>query len=135
MTRPRALLSLAVGAFAAGMSALAVLQQEAFETGRFDVGNLTQAVWSTAHGRFLEMTDLQGVQFSRLGAHFDPLVALLVPPGDPVALAAAVRRLARDRVLADAIGAAGRETYAARASEAVLGVRWRALLERAIAGA
>ncbi len=79
MTRPRALLSLAVGAFAAGMSALAVLQQEAFETGRFDVGNLTQAVWSTAHGRFLEMTDLQGVQFSRLGAHFDPLVALLVP--------------------------------------------------------
>ena len=61
--------------------------------------------------------------------------ALLVPPGDPVALAAAVRRLAGDRVLADAIGAAGRETYAARASEAVLGVRWRALLERAIAGA
>ena len=79
MTRPRALLSLAVGAFAAGMSALAVLQQQAFETGRFDVGNLTQAVWSTAHGRFLEMTDLQGTQFSRLGAHFDPLVALLAP--------------------------------------------------------
>ena len=79
MTRPRALLSLAVCAFAAGMSALAMLQQQAFETGRFDVGNLTQAVWSTAHGRFLEMTDLQGVQFSRLGAHFDPLVALLAP--------------------------------------------------------
>jgi len=79
VTRPRALLSLAVCAFAAGMSALAMLQQQAFETGRFDVGNLTQAVWSTAHGRFLEMTDLQGVQFSRLGAHFDPLVALLAP--------------------------------------------------------
>ena len=60
--------------------------------------------------------------------------ALLVPPGDPVALAAAVRRLATDRVLADAIGAAGRATYEARASEAVLGARWRALLERAIAG-
>ncbi len=60
--------------------------------------------------------------------------ALLVPPGDPVALAAAVRRLAADRVLADAIGAAGRGTYEARASEAVLGARWRALLERAIAG-
>ena len=79
MTRPRALLSLAVCAFAAGMSALAVLQQQAFETGRFDVGNLTQAVWSTAHGRFLEVTDLQGHQISRLGAHFDPLVALLAP--------------------------------------------------------
>ena len=61
------------------MSALAVLQQRAFSTGRFDVGNLTQAVWSTAHGRFLEMTDLQGEQISRLGAHFDPLVALLAP--------------------------------------------------------
>ena len=60
--------------------------------------------------------------------------ALLVPPGDPVALAAAVRRLATDRALADAIGAAGRATYEARASEAVLGARWRALLERAIAG-
>jgi len=61
------------------MSALAVLQQRAFETGRFDVGNLTQAVWSTAHGRILEITDLQGDQISRLGAHFDPLVALLAP--------------------------------------------------------
>jgi uncharacterized membrane protein len=79
VTRPRALLWLAVAAFAAGMSALSVLQQRAFETGRFDVGNLTQAVWSTAHGRFLEVTDLQGDQISRLGAHFDPLVALLTP--------------------------------------------------------
>ena len=74
MTRPRALLSLAVCAFAAGMSALAMLQQQAFETGRFDVGNLTQALWSTAHGRFLEMTDLQGVQFSRLGARWRALL-------------------------------------------------------------
>ena len=61
------------------MSALAVLQQRAFETGRFDVGNLTQAVWSTAHGRVLEITDLEGDQISRLGAHFDPLIVLLAP--------------------------------------------------------
>ncbi len=61
------------------MSALAVLQQRAFETGRFDVGNLTQVVWSTAHGRFLEMTDIHGDQISRLGAHFDPIVVALVP--------------------------------------------------------
>ena len=61
------------------MSSLAVLQQRAFETGRFDVGNLTQAVWSTAHGRVLEITDLQGDQISRLGAHFDPLIVLLAP--------------------------------------------------------
>ena len=69
----------AVGAFAAGMSALSVLQQRAFKTGRFDVGNLTQAVWSTAHGRFLQMTDLNGDQISRLGAHFDPIVAVFAP--------------------------------------------------------
>jgi len=79
LTRPRTLLWIAVAAFAAGMSALSVLQQRAFRTGRFDVGNLTQAVWSTAHGHFLQMTDLQGEQISRLGAHFDPLVATLAP--------------------------------------------------------
>lgn len=61
------------------MSALSVLQQRAFETGRFDVGNLTQVVWSTANGHFLEITDVNGEQISRLGAHFDPIVVLLVP--------------------------------------------------------
>lgn len=55
--------------------------------------------------------------------------AILVPPGDPEALAAAVKRLAESRETADRIGAAGRATYEARASEAVLGPRWRALLE------
>lgn len=79
MTRPRSLLWVAVGAFALGMSALSVLQQRAFETGRFDVGNLTQVVWSTANGRFLEMTDVNGEQISRLGAHFDPIVVVLAP--------------------------------------------------------
>ena len=79
MTRPRSLLWIAVSAFAVGMSALSVLQQRAFETGRFDVGNLTQVVWSTANGRFLEITDVNGEQISRLGAHFDPIVVLLVP--------------------------------------------------------
>ncbi len=55
--------------------------------------------------------------------------ALLVPPADPEALAAAVKHLADDRVAAEALGEAGRETYAAHASESVLGPRWRALLE------
>jgi glycosyltransferase involved in cell wall biosynthesis len=61
--------------------------------------------------------------------------ALLVPPGDARALATAVRRLATEPALAAAVGAAGRATYEARASEAALGLRWRSLLERAIAGA
>jgi glycosyltransferase involved in cell wall biosynthesis len=58
--------------------------------------------------------------------------ALLVPPGDPAALAAAVRRLAADPGLARRLGAAGRATYEAQASERVLGERWRGLLERLV---
>lgn len=55
--------------------------------------------------------------------------ALLVPPGDPEALAAAARRLAADEALARRIGSAGRAAYDRHASEAVLGRRWRELLE------
>lgn len=77
--RPRLLLTGAVAAFATGFSALATLQHRAFWSGRFDVGNLVQAVWSTAHGRPLEITDLEGRQISRLGAHFDPVVMLFAP--------------------------------------------------------
>jgi uncharacterized membrane protein len=77
--RPRALLWPATVAFAAGFSALAVLRHRAYATGRFDLGNMTQAVWSTAHGRFLEVTDLSGEQISRLGAHFDPILAAFAP--------------------------------------------------------
>lgn len=61
------------------MSWLAVAQHRAFWTGRFDLGNLTQAVWSTAHGHPLEMTDLQGREISRLGAHFDPIIVAFAP--------------------------------------------------------
>jgi glycosyltransferase involved in cell wall biosynthesis len=55
--------------------------------------------------------------------------ALLVPPGDPEALAAAVRRLAEDDELARRIAAGGRAAYERAASEAVLGRRWRTLIE------
>ena len=57
--------------------------------------------------------------------------ALLVPPGDAHALAAAVRRLAEDAALAERIAAGGAAAYRRHASEAVLGRRWRAVLERA----
>jgi glycosyltransferase involved in cell wall biosynthesis len=58
--------------------------------------------------------------------------AILVPPGDPAALADAVRRLVEDDGLAGRIAEAGRATYEERASEDVLGGRWRSLLERAV---
>ena len=59
--------------------------------------------------------------------------ALLVPPGDPEALAGALRRLRDDRSLAEGIGRGGRAVYEERASEKVLGERWRSLLERLVA--
>jgi glycosyltransferase involved in cell wall biosynthesis len=59
--------------------------------------------------------------------------ALLVPPGDPAALAAAIRRLAAEPELASRIGASGLEAYRREASEDVLGPRWLALLERLVA--
>jgi uncharacterized membrane protein len=80
VTRARVLLAVACGAFAGGFAALSVLRHRAFATGRFDLGNMTQAVWSTTHGRFLEITDLSGAQISRLGAHFDPILAVFAAP-------------------------------------------------------
>jgi len=79
LTRPARIVTGGCVAFAAGLGALAVLQHRAFWTGRFDVGNLVQAVWSTAHGDVLSVTGLTGRQISRLGAHFDPIVVLFAP--------------------------------------------------------
>ena len=69
----------AAAAFAGSFGAAAVLRHRAFASGRFDLGNMTQAVWSTAHGDVLSVTDVHGEQISRLGSHFDPILALLAP--------------------------------------------------------
>ena len=61
--------------------------------------------------------------------------ALLVPPGDPSELAGALLRVVDDRQLASRLSAGGRATYEAHASEAVLGARWRELIERVVARA
>ena len=53
---------------------------ESFRIGRFDFGNMVQAVWSTVDGRLLETTDgATGEQMSRLSVHVDPLLVLLTP--------------------------------------------------------
>jgi uncharacterized membrane protein len=77
--RPRVLLWTAIAAYAVGFASLSILRQRSFQTGRFDLGNMVQAVYDTAHGRFLEMTSLQGEQISRLAAHVDPVLALFAP--------------------------------------------------------
>jgi glycosyltransferase involved in cell wall biosynthesis len=55
--------------------------------------------------------------------------ALLIRPGDPAALASAIRRLAADAALAKRIAAAGQEAFRRNASEEILATRWRELLE------
>jgi glycosyltransferase involved in cell wall biosynthesis len=60
--------------------------------------------------------------------------ALLVPAGDPDALAEALRRLADDVGLCRRLSEGGLAVYRRQASEEVLGRRWRALLERVVAG-
>jgi uncharacterized membrane protein len=61
------------------LSYLSIRRHDAVWTGRFDLGNMAQAVWSTAQGRPLETTDAAGDQFVRLGAHVDPILVLFTP--------------------------------------------------------
>ena len=77
--RWRVLLWAGIASFAVGFGTLSTLRHLAFNTGRFDLGNMVQAVWSTAHGDVLEVTNLRGEQMSRLGAHFDPILAAFAP--------------------------------------------------------
>lgn len=77
--RVRALLCAAIAAETAGLFAIAALRHRAFNTGRFDMGNMVQGVWATAHGSPLEVTNLDGEQVSRLGSHFDPILAVFGP--------------------------------------------------------
>ena len=58
--------------------------------------------------------------------------ALLVRPGDAEALAVAVRRLAADPALAKRLADGGLQAYRTRASERVLGERWRNLIEQLV---
>ena len=55
--------------------------------------------------------------------------ALLVPPGDAPALAAALRRLAADGELLRRLSIGGLAAYREHASEDVLGARWRGLIQ------
>jgi uncharacterized membrane protein len=77
--KTRALLWAAITSYAAGFGSLSILRQRAFDNGRYDLGNMVQTVWNTAHGHFLQMTGGDGVQISRLAAHFDPILAAFAP--------------------------------------------------------
>jgi uncharacterized membrane protein len=62
------------------LSLLSVQKYRSYDDARFDLGIMVQAVDNTAHGRFLEVTDVDGRQVSRLGAHVDPIIAVFAVP-------------------------------------------------------
>jgi glycosyltransferase involved in cell wall biosynthesis len=62
----------------------------------------------------------------------DGASAVLVPVESPGALGEAIDRLAGNEELRTRIGARGQEVFRERASRAVLGARWRALLEETL---
>ncbi|MEX2007299.1 MAG: DUF2079 domain-containing protein [Candidatus Levyibacteriota bacterium] len=56
------------------------LRYDNFYTGRFDLGNMDQAVWNTIHGRIFETTGQDGiVSISRLSSHADFILILISP--------------------------------------------------------
>ena len=65
--------------WAAAMFATVRSDYDRYQLGRVDLGNMTQAVWSTSQGRPLENTTFLGDQVSRLGSHVDPILVLLTP--------------------------------------------------------
>ena len=68
--------------FAAVYTLLSWLKYRAYMDARYDLGNMVQAVYNTAHGHFLQITsgDLKPRQMSRLGSHVDPILALFALP-------------------------------------------------------
>jgi len=76
---PLTLVLLLAAIWAAVFSWLSVARHDSWWTGRFDLGNMVQAIWNTAHGDLLMATNAAGDQVSRLGSHVDPLLVVLVP--------------------------------------------------------
>lgn len=77
--RTQAAVGAIMAAFLATFLPLTLLRHDAFFTARYDLGNMTQAVWSVAHGGLYRVTDPAGAEVSRLGSHVDPILGLLAP--------------------------------------------------------
>ena len=76
--RPGTLVVLMMAAFALFFGLLAMEQHRAFLTNGLDLGNVDQALWNTAQGRFLHFTLMAPVE-SRLALHVEPVLLFFVP--------------------------------------------------------
>jgi uncharacterized membrane protein len=81
LTRAGALLvALSAAAWTTAVGWLALWRHDEFLSHRYDLGNMVQAVWSSANGRLLEVTDgPTGEQVVRFAGHVDPALLLFVP--------------------------------------------------------
>lgn len=64
---------LIVALYALTFAVLSTLQHDSFDTNAFDLGNMDQAVWNTAQGRWFRFTNWEGGT-SRLAAHVEPIL-------------------------------------------------------------
>jgi uncharacterized membrane protein len=69
----------AMAAWSLGFFATVRTAYATFQLPRYDLGNMVQTVWNTAHGHPLEMTHTGGEQAARLASHVDPVLALVTP--------------------------------------------------------
>ena len=65
--------------WAGGFAATASREHVLILSQRYDLGNMTQAIWNSVNGHLLEVTEVGGAQVSRLGIHVDPVLLAFVP--------------------------------------------------------
>jgi uncharacterized membrane protein len=75
----RAVTYFSAALWSVGFAAASTIRYSDFGDRRYDLGNFTQAIWTTAHGHLLEVTEVGGAQVSRLGIHVDPIIVLFAP--------------------------------------------------------
>ncbi|MDW8098673.1 MAG: DUF2079 domain-containing protein [Anaerolineae bacterium] len=79
-----ALVALLIIAYTVFFSAITIARHNGLETNAYDLGNVDQAVWNTAHGRPLAFTNWEGraktfKAGTRLAMHVEPIYFLIAP--------------------------------------------------------
>lgn len=74
------MLGLSIVVFSIYFTLVSFLRYTNFYAGKFDLGNMSQTVWNTLHGRIFLLTDPNGTEtVSRLATHADFILILLAP--------------------------------------------------------
>jgi len=77
--RTEVILSLLFLVYCLYFTVISFLRFDNFHTGRFDLGNMDQAVWNTINGRIFQASNDNGIIISRLSVHADFMLILLSP--------------------------------------------------------